>query len=487
MLTLLRKKNVAKRVLWALAVILIPAFVLWGAGNISKKNLGFKYVGSIAGKNISVKEFAGSIKTVRAGLFLNYFSRPEALDKLLKDRGLINRLAWENLIIENGAKKARVNASDGEVVNFITKHPLFTRDGVFNEKFYNYFLQNSLGTAPRDFEENVRDFIISVKFKNDIVKDITVTDEELRRFYQNEFEKAEIDYILIDKSAFKEGTSVSKEEIISFYEGQKKRFTEPEKIILQYIRFPHEKEGEKEKALVKMKQVYDKLRKRPRGMEKIASEFGLSVKETPPFSRNEIIPGMGNLRNVSAVAFGLQPMAEAAPMVDENDTGASFIIMVKERRPSRIKSVEEVASYITDLIKNEKAAAAAKKEADELREEASSAGMDLPGLAKKHGFKLMHTEFISRFDYIEEIGESYAIVDEAFKLEKGAISGPIKVRKGYALIEPAAFLLINEDEFSKEKDSYRDKLLSAKKTKALRSWLMKAGADSVLNVNLEQI
>jgi len=487
MLTLLRKKHIAKKVLWGLAVIIIPAFVLWGAGNLTKSKLPFKYVGNISGRNIPVKEFIKSVKDVRTGLFLNYFNQPEALNKLMKDKKLINRLAWESLIMQNAAGEAGFSASDGDVVNFITHHPLFTRDNVFNEKFYKYFLRNSLGISPRDFEESVRDFIISAKFKDDIVKGVTVQDAELRRFYQNEFEKAEIDYVVIDKDAFKEKAVVSEEEIMSFYGAEKERFTEPEKIVLQYIAFPHKEPGAKEKALVKMKKIYAKVSRRPRDMEKIARDFDLSVKETPPFGREEIVPGMGSVKNVGEVSFRLRPLAEAAPMVDDNEIGDSFIIMVKEKRPPRIKSAGEVTVYITGVLKDEKAKLLAEKEADKIYEEAKSGKRTLKKLAKKYKLKPARTKLITRFDYIEGIGESYAIVDDAFKLKAGEISKPIGVRKGYALIEPVGFHLMDEEEFEKEKDDYRNRLLAIKKMKALRGWFSKTGAGTTLNVDLDKI
>ncbi|MGB2705583.1 MAG: SurA N-terminal domain-containing protein, partial [Candidatus Omnitrophota bacterium] len=65
MLNFLRKKHIAKKVLWALAVIIIPAFVLWGAGSLSKRRFPFKYVGRISGRKVSVKEFLKSVKDVR--------------------------------------------------------------------------------------------------------------------------------------------------------------------------------------------------------------------------------------------------------------------------------------------------------------------------------------------------------------------------------------------------------------------------------------
>lgn len=487
MLNFLRKKKVMKRLLWVLAVIIIFAFVLWGAEGPSGRRLPYKYIGTIEGKKVTVKEFIKSAEDIRIGLFLNYFNQPEALDKLQKDRPFLNRFAWDSLMIKINAEKDKITVSDKEVVVFITKHPLFARGGVFDDKLYNYILRNNLGVSARAFEESVRAFLIAAKYKADIIKTVTVSDDELRQAYKNEFEKAKFFYIVMDKGCFGQKVAISEDEIASFYEKNKARFKEPERLVLQYIAFPHKEEGEKVKALADLKAAYAKLKRRPRNMEKISRRLNLSVNETPPFSREEIVRGIEGAGNISIISFKLRPLVDILPVSSEDEIGASYIIRVKERIPPRIKSVEKVSSYIAEIIKDEKALALAKNEADKVYEEAKSDNMLLKKIAKNYDLELRETNLISRFDYIEGVGESYKMVANAFGLERGEISKPIKVRKGFALIEPIEFLLINEKKFEKEKEDYRIKVLSVKKMKALENWFSKIRADSSLAVDLDTI
>lgn len=485
MLTMLRKKHIAKKVLWFLAIIIIPAFVLWGAGSLSKKKLPFKYIGTVDGKKVSVDAFIKSLRDVQTGLFLNYFSQPQALNKIQTDRKLLNRLAWENIVINRIAKKDKIIVSDREVINFITGHPLFSRGGEFDEKLYRYILKNSLGLVPRTFEESVRNFLINTKCKSQIVRNVTVSNDELLGYYRNEFEKAKVDYVVIDKKDFKEDARVSESEISAFYKKNKERFREPEKVILAYIAFPHRETGTKEKVMENLKRVYEKIKRRPRDMEKIAHGLDMEIGETPPFSREEIVPEIAISPDTMSVSFQLRPLVDVLPIISESEEGISYIIMVKSKIPPSIKPQKEVSSYIAEMIGDEKSARLAEKEARRIYDEAKSGNIPLDKIAKANNLVLLSAGFTSRFDYIKGVGESYRIIDEAFKLKLGDISEPVKVRKGFVLMEPVEFQFIDAEVFEKEKENYRNKVLAAKKIKFFE--VRFAEEDVSLNVDLNNI
>ena len=119
MLNILRRKKIKKRILWALAIIIIPAFVFWGAGSLTKRPLSSKYIGMIDGEKIPFDDFVKSMQDTQVSLFLNYFNQPEILRRFRNDRAFLSGLSWENLIIKERAKKDKVSVSDEEVINFI--------------------------------------------------------------------------------------------------------------------------------------------------------------------------------------------------------------------------------------------------------------------------------------------------------------------------------------------------------------------------------
>lgn len=496
MLNVLRRKKIMKRILWALAIIIIPAFVLWGAGSLGKRNSPYKYVGIIEGREISFDDFVKGMQDTQVSLFLAYFNRPEILRRFRNDRAVLARFSWENMIIKEHAKKDKISVSDEEVVNFLTRFPLFLRGGVFDDKLYKYILRSSLGLTPRAFEESVRNSLIDAKYKEDIVKNITISDEEAREDYKVRFEKAKLYYVVIDKDDYKDKAEASEEEISAYYEKNKDGFREPEKIILQYIAFPHREEGAKEKALEELDSAYETLKKLPSDMENIARDLNLTIKKTMPFSRDEIVPEIGTIKNIAEISFGLRPLVDILPLFDENEIGTSYIIRVGKKMAERIKKEDEVKSSIIDTIKNEKALGLAKEKTESIYEAGRKRNLSLKKRLRKEAkkkrkaekrLKLNKTEFISRYDYIEGVGESYELVDKAFNLKIGEVSKPIGIRKGFALIEPVKLQFIDEEEFQKEKESYREKALSMKKIKALEEWFKGAKAGALLAVDFDKL
>ncbi|MBL7158003.1 MAG: peptidylprolyl isomerase [Candidatus Omnitrophica bacterium] len=490
MLSILRKKKTMKLILWGLAIIIIPAFVLWGAGSLREGNSSPKYIGTIGEKKIPFKEFTRSFTEARVELFLSYFNRPETLKELQKNRPLLNRLAWNNLIIKYKAKNDGFSVSNEELINYITNFPLFTRGGKFDKRVYEYFLRNAFGMdmTPRTFEEYVRSCLIISQYKQNIVKDITVTDKELMDFYKADFEKASMNYAVLDKDIFYDDVSVSPGQIEEYYQKQKNNLRAPERIVLEYIKFPHSNDEEKKEALSSIRRAYELLKSNPRKMGPISEQLNLKVNETPPFARNELVPGIGNISEIGITAFTLRPGIDIVPIVDEDESGMSYIVRVKERIPSRIQRKEEAKDYIVNAIKEYEMYVLAYQEAQKIYDDAiKTKRLSLKTIAEKYNLPLGETDPVGRFDYITGVGESYVAVEAAFKLRVGEISGPIKVRKGYAFVQPVELIFIEKEKFESEKEAYRKKILTIKQVKAVEEWTKNAQQDTSLEVNLDQL
>ena len=137
MLKLLRHKRVAKLVLWGILILILPAFVIWGAGSVGRsKEKGPAFVGLIHNKKISFDAFAESITDMRVQIMLNFYSQQQILENLLKNKELLGKMAWDRLIMAAEAKKGRFKATNAEVVNYVRSLPLFMQNGRFNDRMY---------------------------------------------------------------------------------------------------------------------------------------------------------------------------------------------------------------------------------------------------------------------------------------------------------------------------------------------------------------
>lgn len=187
MLKLLRHKRVAKIVLWAILILILPAFVIWGTGSLGRsKEKGPTFVGLINNKKVTFDDFADSIMSMRAQILLNFFNQRQVMDALLKNSEFVGKMAWDRLIMLKEAKARHIRVTDSEVIAFIRTMPIFLRDGKFDERLYGYVLRNNLGLAPRSFEEMMRENITIQKLHELLTKDVKISDEEVLNQYKSD-------------------------------------------------------------------------------------------------------------------------------------------------------------------------------------------------------------------------------------------------------------------------------------------------------------
>ena len=84
----------------------------------------------------------------------------------------MGRLAWDRLIMAKETARQKIKVLDQDVINFIRSHPLFSRNGTFDEGIYSYILRNNVGMDPRTFEEIVRENLAIKRLNDMLTKDI---------------------------------------------------------------------------------------------------------------------------------------------------------------------------------------------------------------------------------------------------------------------------------------------------------------------------
>ncbi len=202
MLKLFRKKNVAKMILWGILILILPAFVIWGSGGLGRsKERGPTYVGLINNKKVSFDEFAQSLGSIKCHIILNYFNQPKMLGSFLNNKSFMGKLAWDRLIMAKEAKRYKIKVPDQDVINYIRSHPLFSRNGGFDDRIYEYVLRNNLGLDPRSFEEVVRENLALRKLNDLLAKDIKATDADVLEGYREDNEKFKISYVMFSQDA----------------------------------------------------------------------------------------------------------------------------------------------------------------------------------------------------------------------------------------------------------------------------------------------
>jgi hypothetical protein len=372
MLKLFRKKLVSKIILWGLLILILPAFVMWGNASMSRsKEKGPDCVGVINNKKVSFEEFYGALGGVRSQVILNYFNQPKVLDAILGNKPLTAKIAWDRLIMLDEAKKLKIKITDKELIQFIQTHPLFSRNGGFDDKFYDYILRTSMNLEPRAFEEMARDNLAIQKLVHIIVGDIKVADKEVADEYQKEFSKIKISYLLIEPKSFLNKVKVDDAAVKDYYEKKKgdliiksklkgaipdrqATFEEAKETIENYIKQSEAGKMASQEADSIYKELAEKMEKNGELFDKAALRFGYKAAETQFFSNTDTLDILGAAGKITEAAAALKDFQISKPLEINN----GFIIFeivgrqniddakFKKEKDEYAKKVQEIKSNI---------------------------------------------------------------------------------------------------------------------------------------------
>ena len=191
MLRILRNKKTARKIWIGLAIIIIPAFTLWGFGSSSRSREDNMPAGKIFGKNVSSLEFKKSLAAAKTAAILQFGDDFPKVEKYLN----LETQAWERLILLQEAKRRKLSINDQEVIDNIQKAPYFQKKSVFDDKTYVEILRYVFRLQPRTFEEQMRQNLILAKLYKQITDGTKIEDSKIRQEWLKTNEELSIYYI----------------------------------------------------------------------------------------------------------------------------------------------------------------------------------------------------------------------------------------------------------------------------------------------------
>ena len=332
MLKLFRKKIVMKIILWGLVIIVVPAFVMWGGASMSRsKDKGPGYVGFVNNRKVSFDELSGALSGVRSQIILNYFNQPKALEALLSNKPILAKLAWDRILMMEEVKKSGIKITDKEVIGALRSHPLFLRNGVFDDRFYMYVLKNSIGLEPRDFEEIVRENLALQRLSASLTKDIRLSDDDILSEYKKEFAKIRISYILLEPKEYLDKASIGENAVKDFYDKNKDElliksnlkgaipdrpatFEESKADIEKYLKEIEARKMLREKSGEIYKELLERTGNKGETFAKAVSKSGLTIKDTDFFSGKDTLEAIGDAPVIMEASYGLKDFELSKPL-----------------------------------------------------------------------------------------------------------------------------------------------------------------------------
>jgi len=327
MLKFLRNKHHQKKIYIILAIAIIPPFLMWGVSTSQKDSKVPSTVGVIENKKVSLREYLNSYKAVQHEMAFMYG------DKLKEAASTINYKgeAWDRILLLYHAKKEKIKANDSEVVEWISRQPIFQNHGQFDTNIYNLYVNRYLRSNARDFEEEIRDILTIEKIASSIKSNITIKDNELKTLYHRENGEADILYGVVPWESEKNNVKVSDDEIKSIYPIVKDRLAD--KKSSRTLSFDEAKE-ELERIMLRQKAIEAAVSKlndtknkiNGNDLEKILKDFSVEAKRFEKFKKGTYLPGVGPSEVVNKITAKLKEGEISQAFSTPNGAGILKII-----------------------------------------------------------------------------------------------------------------------------------------------------------------
>lgn len=449
-----------------LAAIIIPAFVIWGSASVINKSKAPAYAGVIFAKKISFDEFQDAFSAWRTQIKLQYGDKSEEVAATLYNP---IQAAWDRLILIYETREKKIKVADAEVIAAITHLPFLQREGNFQPQTYQLFLKYALNEAPKVFEDHLRENLAMAKLFKEVTKDAGVSEEEVRKAYEQQNIQTRIKYAFFPSQGYKDKIAASEDDIKTYYETNKVKFSVPPQINVAYITIEFKEDTPdlvKSETADKIKKAYALSRKK--GFHEAARELKLDIKETGLFGFDDPIPTLGWMPQLSTLLFDL-PQGALSQIV-ETERGV-YLFKVIEKKDTYIPDFKDTKEKVKDALLNEKSKEMAKQKALSFLAQIKTQGSAFEKAAQEASIDVKETPLFSREAYIPELGMAGPLKEVAFTLKAGEVANDsIELELGFYVVKSIETISVDEEKFKKEKSEFSEQLLDEKRNKIFNSY-----------------
>ena len=510
---MLRKKGIAKKIIWFIAIIIIISFGFFGTASLLNNQRNEGYAGKIFGKKIPFDQFEKVYGHVAIQALIKY---GDNFNKIREHLDLESQ-TWDRLIMLHETKKRRIKISDQEVIKAIEEYGFFKRNDEFDPSLYDNILQYVLRVKPRDFEESVRDTLKFKKLFDKETSSIYPSEEALFQSYKKKNEKVQISYVLVKSQDFANQISINENTAKEYYDQNKSTFHMPSTINVEFVKLSlgktepeldaeflseedaknkeiSSKNDEVEKAnnIIRKKanEIYYDSVDIPENFTKIVKENNLDIQRSGFFSEEKPNLNLGWPYEFLSMVFDLDQGVINEPF---ETTSAIYITKIIEKKESYIPNFEEARQLAAKKIIQIKSKEIAKQKAEEhlaaIKNELDKTKLkDFTKASKNLGLEIRQTPIFNRGQYLPSVGISMNFQETAFLLDyNNKISEVVEIDNGYCILYQDSYIPINKTKFEKEKEGFSEILISKIRNEAFNDFLVRLRLAAKLDNNLQKL
>jgi len=495
MLKILRKKGIAKKLIWGVAILIIISFGFLGTAYLIADSGSSNYAGKIFNKKVSIEDFDKIYQHVRIQAMMQHGDNFNNIRQFLN----LEAETWDRLILIKEANRRKITATDEEVVQAIEQYEFFKRNGQFDTLLYNDILRFVFRIEPRNFEEGTRDNVRFLKLFQEVTNSAVVSEEDIRETYIKQNEKIQVSYAFLSPDTFINQVTFNPDKALAYYETNKESFLVPPMINVQYmtLKFPEDTQESDEDNRKLAKEVlrnqaaaiYQALSTNP-DMKSVAATHQLEVKQSGYFSEEQPNLNLGWSYDLLKGIFQLPVNQTIAPF---ETTDGIYIVKVSDKKAAHIPTYEDAKEKVQQaLIKQEAKMIAATKAAvylQQIKESYNNSPLkDFGNIVKEAGLDLNQTPNFIRGQYLPKIGLSKEFQDAAFELtEDNKMSDVVEIPAGFCILHLDTSVPIDEEQYLKQKDKFSQTLLQDQRSEIFSDFLSALRVKANLEDNLSKL
>lgn len=425
--------------------LIIVVFALFGFGSITTYLAPVPKVATVAGEDITRQELETGMERQRRMLLSEGTSPDDIDEEQLRDQALQSLI--ERRLLSHAAEELGLYVSEEKIDQQIVQTPAFQMDGVFDPQQFQMviggagytpltyraelrrdmkFQQLNRGiqasafyTVPEakraaSLADQTRDVAYMRIAVDELMDEVTVTDEEVREYYDNhtnEFrtpETVNLAYLELNRNDLMDEVEVTEAELKALYEETKHLYSRDENRRVAHILIEAGDERSQEEA----RQQIEKIRQRIKEGEDFA-EMAEEFSEDPGSAAEGGDLGYqargAYTEEFDEVAFSLEVNELSEPV--ETEFGY-HLIKVLDVEPEEVPSFAEVRDEVETELRETRAEEKFVSRSTRLAEIAYESP-DLQGPANELGMEVKTTGHVSR-DASEGIAANDKVMDAAF-------------------------------------------------------------------------
>lgn len=428
-------------------------------------------------------------------------------------------------LLRQESERLGLAVTNEEVRDAIAAIPSFQQNGRFDVDLYQRVLRSNR-MSPPDFEEAEREDLLVRKLQDLVLSGVYVSDDELRRQFDHENEQVVLSFAQVKAADLLGQTQVTDEQVQAFYEANKDRFREPERVRAEIVTYApsafldkvevtdeeiqtYFTDHSSEYAEKTIDDVREEIRITIRGnkavtqarnaaqadhdkakegasLATLAPASGGAYATVGPVARTEPIPGAGRVPELMRELFSAE--ANQIGNVVETETNA-YLVQVQEKIPARVPELAAIRPQVLEEAKRDAASKKAKEQAAAVLAKVQS-GTPLAAAAAEQHVEVKDTESFRRLDsLIPGLGSQPDLRTDAFKLTTAKPVAP----QVYDVDGDAVVAVLKEklpadaSKFEDQKAALKTQLEDRRKRMVMDAFIQNLRERSVIKINPDAV